>query len=78
LVDPGTLSDDDRKAAGTVALSSDQAEEIAALDGSERLRTILGDPAVDVIVAVRRYEHETYSHLDADALTDKFRMAWSL
>lgn len=78
LVDPNTLSEDDRKAAGTVALSSDQAEEIAALDGSARLRRILGDPAVDVLVAVRRYEHEMYSHLDAEALTEKFRMAWSL
>ncbi len=73
------MSEDDRKAAGTVALSSDQAEEIAALDGSARLRGgILGDPAVDVLVAVRRYEHEMYSHLDAEALTEKFRMAWSL
>lgn len=78
LVDPGTMSDDDRNAAGMVALSSDQAAEIAALDGSARLRAILGDEAVDVLVAVRRYEHETYSHLDAEALTEKFRMAWSL
>ncbi len=77
-VDPGTLSEEQRKAAGTVALSTDQAVEIAALDGSSRMRAILGDPAVDVLVAVRRYEHETYSHLDAQQLTDKFRMAWSL
>ncbi|WP_435406033.1 glutamine synthetase family protein [Mycolicibacterium rhodesiae] len=77
-VDPGTVSDDDRAAAGTVALSTDQAQQIAALDGSARLRAILGDPAVDVLVAVRRYEHEMYSHLDPEALTEKFRMAWSL
>lgn len=77
-VDPATLSDDDRRAAGTVALSTVQAEEINALDGSARLRAILGDPAVDVLVAVRRYEHETYSHLSPEELTDKFRMAWSL
>ncbi|AKK30607.1 glutamine synthetase [Mycobacterium sp. EPa45] len=77
-VDPATLSDDDRAAAGTVALSADQPEEIAALDRSARLRAILGDPAVDVLVAVRQYEHEMYSHLDAEALTEKFRMAWSL
>ena len=55
-----------------------QDDEIEALDHSTRLRAILGDPAVNVLVAVRRYEHETYSHLDAEALTDKFRMAWSL
>ena len=77
-VDPATLSEDDRRAAGTVALSSDQAEQIAALDGSARLREILGGAAVDALVAVRRYEHETYSHLDPEALTEKFRMAWSL
>ncbi len=77
-VDPATLSDSERTAAGTVALSTDQAEQIAALEGSARLRAILGDPAVNVLVAVRRYEHETYSHLDPEALTEKFRMAWSL
>lgn len=77
-VDPGTLSEDERAAAGTVALSASQADEIAALDDSTRMRAILGDPAVNVLVAVRRYEHETYSHLDAEQLTDKFRMAWSL
>ncbi|SBS78483.1 Glutamine synthetase catalytic region [uncultured Mycobacterium sp.] len=77
-VDPATLSDDARTAAGTVVLSTDQAEQITALDDSARLRAILGDAAVNVLVAVRRYEHETYSHLDPEALTEKFRMAWSL
>ncbi len=77
-VDPAALSDDERKAAGTVALSTGQAQQIAALDGSAKLREILGDAAVDVLVAVRRYEHETYSHLDPESLTDKFRMSWSL
>ena len=42
------------------------------------MRTILGDPAVDALVAVRRYEHDNYSDLDAGSLADKFRMAWSL
>ena len=77
-VDPNVLTEAERAAAGTVALSDSQADEIEALDHSTRLRAILGDPAVNVLVAVRRYEHETYSHLDAEALTDKFRMAWSL
>jgi glutamine synthetase len=77
-VDPATLSDGERTAAGTVALSTDQAEQITALADSARLRAILGDAAVNVLVAVRRYEHETYSHLDPEALTEKFRMAWSL
>ncbi|BBY67037.1 glutamine synthetase GlnA [Mycolicibacterium helvum] len=77
-VDPATLSDDARAAAGVLALSADQSEQITALDGSARLRAILGDAAVNALVAVRRYEHETYSQLDAEALTEKFRMAWSL
>jgi len=77
-VDPGTLSEQERKAAGIVALSADQSVAIPALDGSSRMRAILGDAAVNVLVAVRRYEHETYSHLDPEQLTDKFRMAWSL
>jgi glutamine synthetase len=42
------------------------------------MREVLGDAAVNVLVAVRRYEHETYSHLDPEALTEKFRMAWSV
>jgi glutamine synthetase len=77
-VDPATQSEEERTAAGTLALSTDQAEQITALDGSARLRAILGDAAVNALVAVRRYEHETYSHLDPEALTAKFRMAWSL
>lgn len=51
---------------------------IAALDRSELLRGILGDAAVDMVVAVRRLEHERYGGLDTEQLADKFRMAWSL
>jgi glutamine synthetase len=77
-VDPATLSDSDRSRAGIVALSESQAKAIAELDNSKRLRTILGDPAVDVVVAVRRFEHEQYAHLNREQLADKFRMAWSV
>ena len=48
------------------------------LDGSALIRGILGDQAVDAIVAVRRYEQETYGQLGDDELADKFRMAWSV
>jgi glutamine synthetase len=51
---------------------------IDALDDSKLLRGILGDPAVDMVVAVRRLEHERYGDLDTHQLADKFRMAWSL
>jgi glutamine synthetase len=77
-VDPAKLSDSDRERAGIARLSDVQAEIIGALDDSELLRRILGDAAVDMVVAVRRLEHERYGDLDARQLADKFRMAWSL
>ena len=77
-VDPKSLTESKRRAAGAVQLSDNQSDVIAAMDGSQRMRTILGDPVVDALVAVRRYEHDNYSDLDAGALADKFRMAWSL
>jgi glutamine synthetase len=77
-VDPAALPDRDRARAGIAQLSGSQAKTIAALDNSKRLRSILGDAAVDVIVAVRRLEHEQYAHLNREQLADKFRMAWSV
>jgi glutamine synthetase len=76
--DPANLSDSDRDRAGIVRLSEAQVEVITALDNSTLLRSILGDPAVDMVVAVRRFEHERYGNLGPEQLADKFRMAWSL
>jgi glutamine synthetase len=77
-VDPAALSDAERSRAGIVRLSGSQAQTIAALDNSQRLRATLGDPAVDVVGGVRRFEHEHYAHLNREQLADKFRMAWSV
>ncbi|WP_163758935.1 glutamine synthetase family protein [Mycobacterium botniense] len=77
-VDPATLPDHERQRAGIAALSASQSKAIAALDSSKRLRAILGDPAVDVVVAVRRLEQERYANLRPEQLADKFRMAWSV
>lgn len=77
-IDPAKLSDADRDAAGIVCLAADQSEVIAALDNSKLMRSILGDSAVDMAVAVRRLEHEHYGDLGPEQLADKFRMAWSL
>ena len=77
-IDPAALSEDQRNAAGAAQLSTDQSEIIAVLDRSVRMRAILGDPAVDALVAVRRYEDAHYGGLDPEQLTDRFRMAWSL
>jgi|SRR5271166_3516866 len=77
-VDPAKLSESDRDRTGVVRLPEAQAEAIAALDNSELLRGILGNPAVDMVVAVRRLEQERYGDLGPEELADKFRMAWSL
>jgi glutamine synthetase len=78
VVDPGALSEGERERAGVVVLPTDHATVISALDGSSWIRGILGDSAVDAIVAVRRYEHDTYGELEPEELTAKFRMAWSV
>ncbi len=77
-VDPHTLSESDREAAGVTQLSHRQSDAIAALADARRLRDILGDPVVDALVAVRRYEQQHYGGLDDEELTDRFRMSWSL
>ncbi len=77
-VDPRTLSESDREAAGVTQLSHRQSDAIAALADARRLRDILGDPVVDALVAVRRYEQQHYGNLDDEELTDRFRMSWSL
>jgi glutamine synthetase len=77
-VDPSSLTDKQRAEAGITVLPTSQAEAIDALDGSKLMRGILGDPAVDSIVAVRRYEQENYGDLGDEELAEKFRMAWSL
>jgi glutamine synthetase len=77
-VDPSTLTDAERAEAGVGLLSDDQAATIDALAESSLLRGILGDAAVDSIVAVRRYEHANFADLTPDELADKFRLAWSV
>lgn len=77
-VDPALLSDADRARDGIVRLAEAQEDVINALDQSALLREILGDPAVDMVVAVRRLEHERYGNLSPEPLADKFRMAWSV
>jgi glutamine synthetase len=77
-VDPQLLTAAELHRVGAVQLSADQRDVIAALDHSSRLRTILGDSVIDALIAVRRYEQQNYADLDAVALADKFRLAWSL
>ena len=77
-VDPATLTDEQRKQAGITLLASSQADALDALDQSALMRGILGDEAVDAVVAVRRYEQENFGDLSPDELAEKFRLAWSV
>ena len=56
----------------------DQSYQAISFYESSLLRGILGDPAVDAVVAVRRYEQENFADLAPDELAQKFRMAWSV
>jgi glutamine synthetase len=77
-VDPSSLSEKQRVDAGIAVLPTSQSAALDALENSARMRGILGDQAVDAILAVRRYEQENFGDLDDEALAEKFRMAWSL
>jgi glutamine synthetase len=77
-VDPAALTDGQRDQAGIKLLASRQADALDALDQSALLRGILGDEPVDAVIAVRRYEQETFGDLSPDDLAEKFRLAWSV
>lgn len=77
-IDPALQTPAQRKRAGTVQLPGRQADVLDALESSTLMRDVLGDPVVDMTVAVRRYESEHYSGLAPDELTDRFRLAWSV
>jgi glutamine synthetase len=77
-VDPATLTDDQRNRAGIRLLASSQADALDALDRSALLRGILGDEPVDAVIAVRRYEQQSFGGLSPDELAEKFRLAWSV
>ncbi len=77
-VDPAALTEAQRRDCLVTLLSTDQAEILDRLDRSATVRGILGDAAVDAVVAVRRYEHEHYAQLSPHELAEKFRLAWSV
>ena len=77
-VDPAALTDDQRIQAGIKLLASRQADALDALDESTLLRGILGDEPVDAVIAVRRYEQDTFGDLSPEDLAEKFRLAWSV
>ncbi|EKF21255.1 glutamine synthetase, catalytic domain protein [Mycolicibacterium hassiacum DSM 44199] len=77
-VDPAELPADERQAAGITLLPESQAAALDALEKSALLRRILGDQVVEAVVAVRRYEQDTYGGWAPEELADRFRLAWSV
>jgi glutamine synthetase len=77
-VDPAKLTHEERAQAGIRLLASSQTDALNALNQSSLVRSILGDEPVDAVLAVRRYEQQTYASLNPDELTEKFRLAWSV
>lgn len=77
-VDPASLSDAERDAAGTVLLTGDQTAMLDALEASATARSVLGDEVVEATLAVRRYEASIYGDRSPAGLAEMFRMAWSV
>lgn len=78
---PAEVTADPSRLTGNTAvetLPTDQSAILAALDGSARMRAVLGEAVVEAVVAVRRYEQHNYARMDSDALAEKFRLSWSV
>jgi glutamine synthetase len=78
IVDPATMTDEQRADAAIRLLPAAQADVIAGLAGSSLMRDVLGDEVVNAITAVRRYEHENFGALPVDEMAEKFRLSWSV
>jgi glutamine synthetase len=76
-VDPASLTEQKRDENGIVLLPDSQVAALDVLDRSALIRGILGNEAVEAVLAVRRYEQENYGELPPDELARKFRMSWS-
>lgn len=77
-VDPGSLTEAQRKHAGVVTLPAKQTEVLDALRHSAVVRDILGNAPVDAVLGVRGYEQQNYGGLSDSELAEKFRLAWSV
>jgi glutamine synthetase len=76
-IDPAALTPEDTTRTGTVRLPADQSAALAALEGSDLARRLLGEEILEALSAVRRYEHNTYGKHDIAVLAEKLRYAWS-
>ncbi len=76
--DPSKWTEQQRNDAGLSLLPSDVATIVDALDSADLTRKLLGDAVVDTTVATRRHEQAVYGDETAEALADRFRLAWSI
>lgn len=71
LVDPATLGDDERAAAGIERLPASLGDAVERLAGSAVAREALGDDLHRVFTAVRRYEWERYGELELERAVEE-------
>ncbi|WP_255620793.1 glutamine synthetase family protein [Pseudonocardia sp. DSM 110487] len=76
-VAPAELTAEEAARTGTVRLPADQASALEALESSDRARRLLGEEILEALMAVRRYELETYGGKDVEAVAEKLRYSWS-
>jgi glutamine synthetase len=71
------MTDDERSARGIVALGGELAPALDRLDGSYRLRGILGVPLLEAVTAVRRHEAELLATSRPEDLAERLRFVWT-
>lgn len=76
--DPSSMTEPERERRGIALLRTDQRAMLDALDRSDLMRSILGDPAVEATLAVRRHEADVYGALDPDEVAAHTRLAWTI
>lgn len=75
--DPSLLSAQERADAGIEILEQDLIVVLDRLDSSALVRHILGNSAVDALLAVRRHEREAFDG-PPDTVAEQLRLAWSV
>jgi glutamine synthetase len=71
--DPDSLPQQVRDARGVRRMPANLSDALDALDGSAAIRAVLGSDLVDCLVAVRRYELETYGDAPIEKRVDLVR-----
>lgn len=75
--DPSLLSAQERAAAGIDVLEQDPGVMLDRLESSTLMRHILGEAAVEALLAVRRHEREVFDG-PPETVAEALRLAWSV